>query len=107
MVNAHDPLESGCLLDQEAASARGSRRLRHRRLALAGQLLDIYRGVVERDDERSRDQQESKQQQAEERPRVVALREVEIDLHRLSLPSLNARILSPEGKYVGETPTRL
>jgi hypothetical protein len=61
-VLAHDALERRRLLDQQAAASRRLRSLRYRGLALSGQLLDVDRGVVERDDERRGYQEESEQE---------------------------------------------
>ena len=80
-ILAHDPFERRGLLDQEAAAARGLRRLRNRGLALTCKLLDVHRSVVKSHDERRRDEREGEQQQAQKRSRIVALGEIEPDSH--------------------------
>src|SRR6266849_1902957 len=101
-ILAHHPFERGGLLDQEPAAARGLRRLRNRGLALTCQLLDVYRSIVESHDERRRDEREGEQQQAQKRPWIVALREVEPDFHArynaavLRIVNLRSRPVGPK-----------
>jgi hypothetical protein len=73
---AHDAFHRHHLLHQEARAARRLRRLVDGELALLGDALHRDRGVDERDHERQRHDGEADEQQLQERPGVVDVREI-------------------------------
>ncbi|HVH17396.1 MAG TPA: hypothetical protein VNF72_03770 [Myxococcota bacterium] len=68
---AHDALERGRLLEQEAAGACRLRRGEHLLAALRGQAVDREQKLGERVQERQAHQQERQQNELEERARVI------------------------------------